>query len=128
MYILVNRDSGVRLSEADGGYKQFWKQICLFGEYVNPNGGAHPNCSCVERFGVEEDEVGKEPEVYSDIRKLIENSTPGAGDITERDGAKPKPHEKSVVNIIHSTICDYNCSVIVNLMREYGRKSQENSA
>lgn len=40
MYILVNRDSGVRLSEADGEYKQFWKQICLFGEYVNPNGGA----------------------------------------------------------------------------------------
>ena len=42
MYILVNRDSGVRLSEADGGYKQFWKQICLFGEYVNPNGGGAP--------------------------------------------------------------------------------------
>ena len=40
MYILVNRDSGVRLSEADGEYRQFWKQICLFGEYVNPNGGA----------------------------------------------------------------------------------------
>ena len=40
MYILVNRDLDVRLSEADGGYKQFWKQICLFGEYVNPNGGA----------------------------------------------------------------------------------------
>lgn len=65
MYILVNRDSGVRLSEADGGYKQFWKQICLFGEYVNPNGGAHPNCSCVEKFGVEED--GEEIFDYSKL-------------------------------------------------------------
>lgn len=28
----------IRLSEDSNQYKQFWKQICKFGEYVNPNG------------------------------------------------------------------------------------------
>ncbi len=38
MYIFINRDLEIRLSEDSNQYKQFWKQICKFGEYVNPNG------------------------------------------------------------------------------------------
>ena len=38
MYIFINRDLEIRLSEDSSQYKQFWKQICKFGEYVNPNG------------------------------------------------------------------------------------------
>ena len=38
MYIFINRDLEIRLSEDSNRYKQFWKQICKFGEYVNPNG------------------------------------------------------------------------------------------
>lgn len=38
MYILINRDVSVELSESDKGFKRFKKQICKFGEYVNPNG------------------------------------------------------------------------------------------
>ena len=37
MYIFINRDLEIRLSEDSSQYKQFWKQICKFGEYVNPN-------------------------------------------------------------------------------------------
>ena len=37
MYIFINRDLEIRLSEDSNRYKQFWKQICKFGEYVNPN-------------------------------------------------------------------------------------------
>ena len=38
MHIFINRDLEIRLSEGSNQYKQFWKQICKFGEYVNPNG------------------------------------------------------------------------------------------
>ena len=38
MHIFINRDLEIRLSEDSSQYKQFWKQICKFGEYVNPNG------------------------------------------------------------------------------------------
>lgn len=38
MYILINRDLNVKLSDNTEN-RQFWKQICLFGEYINPNGG-----------------------------------------------------------------------------------------
>lgn len=38
MYILISRDLSVELSESDKGFKRFKKQICKFGEYVNPNG------------------------------------------------------------------------------------------
>ena len=40
MNIFINRDLEIRLGDEKSEYKQFWKQICLFGEYVNPNGGA----------------------------------------------------------------------------------------
>ena len=39
MNIFINRDLEVRLADVKSEFKQFWKQICLFGEYVNPNGG-----------------------------------------------------------------------------------------
>ncbi len=38
MYILVNRDLNVELTDEVGGFKRFKKQICKFGDYVNPNG------------------------------------------------------------------------------------------
>ena len=40
MNIFISRDLEVRLADTKSEFKQFWKQICLFGEYVNPNGGA----------------------------------------------------------------------------------------
>lgn len=108
MYILVNRDSGVRLSEADGEYKQFWKQICLFGEYVNPNGGAHPNCSCVERFGVEEDSVEifgyskldpKNPEyMYPHEQDFYERLVKNFNNVERVPKHKTKPSSDFIIN------------------------------
>ena len=38
MYIFVNRDTRVELTDESGSTKRFKKQICKFGDYVNPNG------------------------------------------------------------------------------------------
>lgn len=38
MHIFINRDTKVELADNEGGkYKRFKKQICQFGEYVDPN-------------------------------------------------------------------------------------------
>ena len=38
MHIFINRDTKVELADSEGGkYKRFKKQICQFGEYVDPN-------------------------------------------------------------------------------------------
>ena len=38
MHVFINRDTKVELADNDGGkYKRFKKQICQFGEYVDPN-------------------------------------------------------------------------------------------
>lgn len=38
MHVFINRDTKVELADNEGGkYKRFKKQICQFGEYVDPN-------------------------------------------------------------------------------------------
>lgn len=38
MHVFINRDTKVELADSEGGkYKRFKKQICQFGEYVDPN-------------------------------------------------------------------------------------------
>ena len=91
-----------------GEYKQFWKQICLFGEYVNPNGGAHPNCSCVERFGVEEDSVEifgylkldpKNPEyMYPHEQDFYERLVKNFNNVERVPKHKTKPSSDFIIN------------------------------
>lgn len=38
-YILINRDTRVELAETTSKFKRFKKQICKFGQFVNPHGG-----------------------------------------------------------------------------------------